>query len=725
MHPLRIAERTNATAGIAAPFGLCKPRPMLRKIYTPTLAAMSVLITGLSTTPAHAQRMVAIGHGAEIGVLDANASGRDITIDFKARDNGRGPTIKETIVLGADGLPVSWEVNSQSLTGAPILESMTRADGTLSWQGSADSGSVKGVDLYLSSTASPWALGLYARAALASPDHVIETAPEGQLRATPFDAFGLKECGAPVSARVVRLEGLWMEPRYAVLADDDSLLAASGGSNPFVIREDIKGCAKVVRDRIDQLSLDRLFDLASRLSHKTDGPIQIRNVHIFDPRSGTVGPLQVVSIYRGKITSVVADTPRNRETSEDAVLIDGEGGTLIPGLRDMHSHTSLESGLFNIAAGVTSSRDMGNDPGFIAKYLPMFDSGELIGPRVTPNGFIEGKSPYSSNNGRLAHDVDEALEHVKWYADHGFWQIKIYNSVHPDWVKPMTDRAHELGMRVTGHVPAFMNADQAITNGYDEIAHINQLMLGWTLSPDEDTRTTLRMTGLNRLADVDLDSDKVQHTLALMRSHGTALDTTISTQERIALSRSGTSQRGELAYLDHVPIDYQRFRKRDIVPTSSRAEEKGYEDAVDRMVELIGRLHQQGTTLLPGTDDGYGFPNHRELELYVMAGLTPAEALRASVYDSAAYMKQGETLGLIERGMLADMVLLPGDPTTDISMIRHGRLVMRGGVIFFPDEIYTALSIKPFSTRPSISWPSRTAEIPAEIRIENHEHAFD
>ena len=98
-----------------------------------------------------------------------------------------------------------------------------------------------------------------------------------------------------------------------------------------------------------------------------------------------------------------------------------------------------------------------------------------------PSGFIEGRSPYSARTGFIAETLPEALRDVHWYADRGYIQIKIYNSMNPEWVKPLAAEAHALGLRVVGHVPAFTTPDRMIEDGYDEITHINQLMLGWLI----------------------------------------------------------------------------------------------------------------------------------------------------------------------------------------------------------------------------------------------------
>src|SRR5690606_41878306 len=101
--------------------------------------------------------------------------------------------------------------------------------------------------------------------------------------------------------------------------------------------------------------------------------------------------------------------------------------------------------------------------------------------------------------------------------------------------------------------------------GYDEIDHINRPMIGWLLAPREDTRTPLRLAGMSRAADLDLRSDKVRRTVALMRERGIAQATTAVILERLMLSRAGTVAPGDRAYLDHMPTGHQRYRKQSFV----------------------------------------------------------------------------------------------------------------------------------------------------------------
>jgi imidazolonepropionase-like amidohydrolase len=584
--------------------------------------------------------------------------------------------------------------------GGPVDEQYLWSNGTARWKSQADSGEAKTPTprLYIVNDDSPWAEGVYARAALAAGNN-LDVLPAGKLTLTKVRDLTIGSGADAVPVTAYRLSGVQLAPSYLMLDRDRRLFATFGGHG-LTIRKGYEKEAPGILELGADLEVERMRDLQQRLAHRFDSPIRIRNVHIFDPRSGTRGPLSTVVVMRDRITQVLAGDGGERPADE--VLIDGEGGTLYPGLHDMHSHTSLQSGLYYLAAGVTETRDMGNRNSFLLDLLPKIERGEIAGPRIVPNGFIEGRSPYSAHLGFLPATLDEALRDVRWYADRGYFEIKIYNSMNPDWVKPMAAEAHRLGMGVTGHVPAFDTPDRVIRDGYDTIAHVNQLMLGWILKPGEDTRTTLRLTGLARGATLDLQSPAVQKTVALMKEHHTALDTTAVIVERLMLSRAGKVAAGDADYLSHMPIGYQRYRKRSFVQLKDAAEDQAYRDGFAKVLDVMRMLHRNGIQMLPGTDDATGFTVQRELELYTMAGMTPAEALRAGTLDCATYLHRDQLLGTIEKGKFADLVLVAGDPTKDIKAIKRPRMVMKGGAIYFPSEIYTALGIEPFAAPPPL-----------------------
>ena len=122
-----------------------------------------------------------------------------------------------------------------------------------------------------------------------------------------------------------------------------------------------------------------------------------------------------------------------------------------------------------------------------------------------------------------------------------------------------------------------------------------------------------------------------------------------------------------------------------------------YERSYAKMIEFVGRLYRAGVPLVAGTDDVAGFTLQRELELYVEAGLTPAQSLQVATWNGAKYSGVLGDRGSIEPGKVADLVLIDGDPTADIAALRRVALVIKGKRAYYPSEIHEALGIKPFA----------------------------
>jgi len=667
----------------------------LARLWSLILVAVPLAaISARANSPSASEHMVMIANGEVVGTLDVKGTDDRIEVTYRVDNNGRGPRIDETLELDARGYPIDWSIRGASLFGAPVDESFRWRHGLATWRSQADAGSqpLKKLALYVGGDASPWAYGLYARALLGSPGHTLEVLPSGRMKLETLETFRVGDEGPTVT--IYRLSGLQLDPQLIAL-DANRQLFASFGSRDGLIRKGYEAALPRHNERARLFESERLQTLQHRLAHVFDSPIRYRNVRVFDPRRGSTGERVSVLVRDGRIQAVDGDPMAGDPQAE--MLVDGEGGTLVAGLYDMHSHSSPESGLFYLAAGVTSTRDMGNDNELLAEIIDQIAAGVLAGPRITRAGLIEARSPYSVRLGIVAETLDEALDAVRWYADHGYHEIKTYNSMNPHWVAPLAEEARRLGLGITGHVPAFMHPDQVILAGYDAIAHINQLMLGWLLEPGEDTRTPLRLTAMKRAATLDLDSPQVSKTVALMHDHGTALDTTAVILERLMLSRAGQVQPGDRPYLAHMPIGYQRYRKRTFVPLAEPGDDTAYREAFDRVLQVIKLLHDRGIPLLIGTDDATGFTVHRELELYVQAGVPPAAALSLASLGAAEYLGQQEQLGVIEPGKLADFLLVARNPAEDIGAIREVRLVSRGGTIYLPEEIYRELDIAPFA----------------------------
>lgn len=665
---------------------------------------LSLLMAGVAgpaiAADAGQETYVVLASAVPIGALDVRLAGHEAWIEYKVVNNGRGPSQQEHVVLDPAGIPEKWDIDGKTLAGGTFHEGLTIANGRATWDSQADGGNAElgARRLYIGNDASPWALGIYARYLLRQPGHEADVLPAGHLAIVKVRDVPI--AGQAKALALYRLQGLDLEPRFLVL-DHEARLVSVLQAN-LLIRKDYEPQAGLFSKLFIDVTSETLTGFQQRLAHRFDRPVRITNVRIFDARTGVTPDRRVSVVVSGDSIATVDDRPASASESDEEIVIDGEGGTIVPGLTDMHTHSSFWSGLYFLAAGVTSTRDMGNDNDFLTALKDRIDRGEIPGPRIVRSGFLEGKSALSAHHGFIVDTLDDGLAKVRWYADHGYWQIKTYNSIHTDWLKPLAAEAHRLGMPIVGHTPAFTTPDQLIEAGYDELTHINQLALGWLYEPGEDNRTTIRISGLYRIASLDLGSAPVRRTLAMMKAHGTGLDTTMVIQERLAISRARQVSPGDAAYLDHMPIAYQRYRKRAFVPLPDAARDKAYFAARDRLVDLMALLNREGIRMWPGTDDGTGVSLHRELELYTMAGMTAGQVLRRATLEAAEHLGVDQRLGSIERGKLADFSLYASDPAKDINAIRAARMVVKNGAIYFPSEIYAAVGVKPFATAPKV-----------------------
>jgi hypothetical protein len=242
-----------------------------------------------------------------------------------------------------------------------------------------------------------------------------------------------------------------------------------------------------------------------------------------------------------------------------------------------------------------------------------------------------------------------------------------------------------------------------IAAGFDEITHVNQLMLGWVLNPGEDTRTLFRFTAQARFPGLDLKSDKVTKTLDAMVAKQVAHEPTIAIHELGLTALDGVPNPGAVDYIDHMPPSEQRQLKQALFGADTPKQRADYVAAFAKIKETLAEMHRRGIMLIPGTDLGGGFTYHRELELFGQLGMSPADVLSRATLEMAQYLHQDQVLGSIERGKLADFFLVPGDPTNDLKAIKTIRMVSRGGTVYFPDEVYTKLGIKPFGTPPKVA----------------------
>ncbi|MDX1539001.1 amidohydrolase family protein [Arsukibacterium sp.] len=641
--------------------------------------------------------------GTQVGELKVERLNNELNIDYGYSNNGRGSSSVESLRLSDTGLPLAWQIDGKTVFGNAVAESFQAADGSASWQDAAGGGKATFSDesMYVAQNASPYALYIYASALLNSENNTLPALPGGELRIDKIDTVSLKSANAdtPVDASIYAISGISLDPSYIALDSNQQMLAYL--SPRFtLLKQDLIAEDQTLRQLAATLNASRFEEIAKRASNSFDKPVRINNVRIFEPETLSLSEPKSVLLNQNKIAAIepVVQTP-----SADEVVIEGNGGTLIPGLYEMHAHMSDDDALLNVMAGITSVRDMGNEMDVLEALEDKIERNILIGPRISKSAFIEGKSPFSAATGELAANEQEAVDLIKMYAERGgYHQIKIYSSIKGEWVPAMVAEARKHGMRVAGHIPAFSKVDEMMQSGYDEVTHINQLMLSWVLDREEDTRTLFRITGMKRFAELDLDSDAVQTSLAIMVDKNIAIDPTMVIHEFGLTGRNGETRIGMVDYIDNMPIGVQRSAKQALLNVADEAEDKAYKAAFDKILATLSLMHQRGIFIVPGTDLGGAFELHRELELFSKIGMSNAQVLRRASYDMANYLAQGEQLGSIEPGKLADFFLVPGNPLADLREIKKVAMVAKDGRIYFPSQVYPQFGIKPFTEVPEV-----------------------
>lgn len=650
---------------------------------------------------------VVLVQGTAAGHLKVNvAPDGNRKAEYSFRDNGRGPDLEESFRVDATGVPVVYEMKGKTTFGAAAEESFRREDGRARWRSRADQGEEAAGDDYvfvpLDGTFAYYEAVL--RYLLRRGDAGAPTYRGMTLKAARTSRVALDGPSGPVLLVLVALTGIDTSPWYFWLRDDgtDAFFAAvwPGWS---VVEAGQESLVPHLLERKQQAVDAREMQLRRELALPLPGVTLIRAVRWFDsPVARMRGPSDVW-LFDGRIGAVTAP---GRLTAKPDRVIDGLGRTLLPGLWDMHVHTWDGVGLFCLSAGVTSVRDPGGTNEAVFRLKARIDGGDVIGPSIYIAGLIEGKSPFSLRRGIVADSLQTALEAVDWYAARGVRMIKLYNSIKPEWVKPITARAHALGLHVSGHVPAFMRAEQAVRDGYDELTHVNQVMLNFVMRPGDDTRTLVRFerVGADGRA-LDLRSAKARAFIRLLQEHRTVVDPTLTAFESMFTQAQGEPDPGTLAVADHLPVQWQRhLRVADMDLEGPKL--TAYRQSYQRMIELTVALHDAGITLVPGTDGWAGLGLHRELELYVKGGVSPLQALRIATWNSARVVGASAERGRIDRGYAADLVLIDGDPSVDITALRRASLVIQGRVAYAPDRIYAAMGFKPFVPAAQIELPN-------------------
>jgi len=618
--------------------------------------------------------------------------------DFEFNDRGRGPGLHEVLKADADGMLESLQVSGNSYMGAPVDESFYIEDGTAYWKSTLEQAQVAAGGFYWANEGTLEQIAMLSRALLSVKGGQLDLLPAGRASIAKVLQQEIAAGDQKFQLTLYAISGLDLTPQYIWLDEQGELFALTTGWMGLA-PQSLGGVLPELQEAQERVEQDFHEKLARSLTHELPANWILRNVNVVDVESGALKAQQMLVIKAGQIVKIVDDKELHLPVYGDLQpkIIDGQGLFLAPGLWDMHTHLSMESGLLQIAAGVTTVRDLGNEPVRLQEIRAAFDSGEVIGPRSFAAGFIDRKSPYSAPTGRLAESLEEALIMVGEFADAGYPQIKIYSSIDPKWVKPLATEIHRRDMRLSGHIPSYMTTEQAVIDGFDEIQHINMLFLNFLAGPEDDTRTPLRFSLVaEKAGDMNLESAEVKGFISLLKEKEVVVDPTVAVFDSMFRHRSGELDPSYAMIADHMPPSIRRGMlagEMDINESNAAR----YASSADAMLEMIAKLHQAGIPLVAGTDAMAGFTLHRELELYQKAGISSANVLKIATLQSARVAGVADSTGSIAVGKQADFVLLAGNPLEDINAVRKPVAVFKGDRWYDPAQLYEAIGIRPFT----------------------------
>lgn len=643
----------------------------------------------LMTPPADADRFIVVSesntHGDEWRWTEADGD-----IAFRKSQSLRGwiSEIDARVTMCEDKMPCAVTIRGVTPSG-DAAETLELTDGSLEWDSGADSGkAAKGAGFYLPRGGPDSMLGLLAEY-MAAGEGEVALLPSGKARMTRGPVVPIEDEDGNVEARLIFIEGLqatptpvWLDEHGKHLATIDYMgLMRAGYEEHFLKLQSVQeeAAAKATRD------------IAKRfLTDAARAPVLIDNVTMFDAEKGQFLEGRAVSVIDGKIAAIgLAGTLK---APAGGRVIDGQGKTLTPGLWDAHKHFSNGYDLLaNVATGMTSIRSPGNGLRELLSATEARAAGDIVAPEIFGTTIIDQKHPLSAQGADLVSSEEEAIAAVRSAAEHDLWGVKFYTSMNPDWIAPAAAEAHRLGLKVLGHVPATMRPSEAVKAGYDEVTHLNFIMMeAMPKSVVDMSNTAARFEGPAQYAkDVDLDSPAMREFFALLKERGTWVDPTI-----MLFEGSFTIDEPQLApayapYKGTLPSVFERALNSGGYPLFKDVSRDDMRASYAKMLALISKLHANGIPIVAGTD-GFGLELVREIEIYEQAGMSKAAALQTATINPARLVGIDDRTGSIAVGKEADLLLVDGDVSGDLGALRRVVTVISDGYVMDGDALRSA-----------------------------------
>jgi len=597
---------------------------------------------------------------------------------------------------GPEGVPTNMTVRGVTPQG-DAGETFSVAEGTARWRSPIDAGTAafSGRAFYASQggpiDTSAW---LFDRL-LANPDKSLDLLPGGKARAAKLTSL---EVGDGTTRQTINL--------WAVTGINNSPIPVWADTHDrfFALTLGLGWLPEAYAPEQQRLEQAQAAAMATQTAHlatslvtRPAGPVAFVDVRMFDADSVRFLANRTVVVAHGLITAVGPSA--SVRVPVGAKIVDGHGMTLVPGLWDCHLHVGDDfTGLQELSLGVTSVRDPGNNDALTIDRRTREAAGKLLFPHVYASSLIDGKGPYTAQVANVAASQQEAIELVDKAKSSGFIGVKFYGTFNPDWLKASIVEAHKLGLHVHGHVPAGMRPMDAIDDGYDEMTHINWIIM--QAMPDAVIQVSngiMRFEGPGRYAkDVDLDAAPMKSIVTTMANRHIYSDPTMVAFESIYVPDNGDLSPAYAPFIGTLPPTAERAFRTGGFAVPKDLTRADYRASWAKLVELLRRMRKAGIPIVAGTD-GSGIEIVRELEIYTTAGFTPAEALAAATIVPARLVGLDKKTGSIRVGKAADLALVEGDPSSRIADLRQTRVVMLDGKYLDADALREAAG---YSGRP-------------------------
>jgi imidazolonepropionase-like amidohydrolase len=421
----------------------------------------------------------------------------------------------------------------------------------------------------------------------------------------------------------------------------------------------------------------------------------LTHVTVIDATGAPAKSDETVIITGDRITAIGKSGAIN--ASKDAQIVDASGKFLIPGLWDMHVHWYETDYLpLFIANGITGIRIMWGFP-INHEWRKKIEAGQLLGPhQVIASPIVDGPKPYWRGAISVGTEA-QARQAVTKAKQDGADFVKVYNFLPRDAYFVIADEAKKQGIPFEGHVPISVSAGEASRAGQKTFEHLLGILPACSTRSEE----------LAKAARADLAEEMVSDKPSFSGSHYKALRQAMldsySPDKAIALfallKTNGTWQCPTLTLLRMFGYrDDPAFRNDPRLKYLPRSIRDGWDQTkIDSAfakqefqldLKVVGAMQQAGVGILAGTDtlNPFCFPGfslHDELGLLVRAGLTPMEALQAATLNPARFLNREKDFGTVERGKIADLILLDANPLEDIGNTKRIASVVYGGQ-FFP-----------------------------------------